>query len=394
MLSLEPMQRALRSAGIDAWLFHDFRGGDPISRKVLGLEPGRPGTRRWYYLVPSSGEPRKLVHAIEPGMLDSLPGEKRIYLSWRSLREGLGEILSGSKRVAMQYSPSNDVPYVSRVDAGTVELVRSLGPEVVTSADLVQEFDATLSPAQLESHRRAAKILRSLVDEVFSHASTEVRAGRSLDERGLQGFLQGRLEEEGLVQDHAPIVAVDDHAANPHFSVAPTGSARLARGQVLLLDLWAKEKAPGSIYADITWMAFLGDEVPEEVARVFAIVRDARDAAVDAARAAFRSKKPIHGYEIDRVARGVIEKAGYGDRFIHRTGHSIHEEGHGNGANIDDLETHDTRLLLPRTLFSIEPGIYLPGRFGVRSEVNVYHTGTDAEVTGPPHQTEIRAWLA
>jgi len=393
MLPLEPMQRALHSAGIDAWLFHDFRGSDPIARKVLGLEPGRLGTRRWYYLVPATGEPRKLVHAIEPGMLDALPGEKRIYLSWRSLHEGLGAILAGSRRVAMQYSPANDVPYVSRVDAGTVELVRSAGPEVVTSADLVQEFDATLSPEQLESHRRAATVLRSLVDEVFWRAASEVAAGRPLDERGLLEFLVGRLEEEDLVQDHAPIIAVDEHAANPHFAVPETGSARLARGQVLLLDLWAKEKTPGSIYADITWMAFLGDEVPEEVARVFAIVRDARNAAVEAARAAFRSKRSIHGYEIDRVARGVIEKAGYGERFIHRTGHSIHEEGHGNGANIDDLETHDTRLLLPRTLFSIEPGIYLPGRFGIRSEVNVYHTGTDAEVTGPPHQVEIQALL-
>jgi Xaa-Pro aminopeptidase len=394
MLDLEPMRRALAAAGLDGWLFYDFRGLDPIARKVLGLDPARTGTRRWFYWLPARGEPGKLVHAIEPGMLDALPGEKVIYLSWQSLGEGLKKVLGGARRVAMQYSPRNDVPYVSRVDAGTVELVRGLGVEIVSSADLVQSFDATLSPEQLASHRRAAVFLRALIDEIFAKVSADVRAGRPLTEKAIQDFMDARIKEGGLTYDHGAIVAVNDHAANPHFSVPETGSAPIKKGDLLLIDVWAKEAARGSIYADITWTAFVGERVPPEIDAVFKVVREARDAAVASAREAFRAGRAIHGFEVDRVARGVIAAAGHGERFIHRTGHSIHEEGHGNGANIDDLETHDTRLLLPRTLFSIEPGIYLPGHFGIRSEVNVYHTGSDAEVTGPPHQMELRGLLA
>ncbi len=392
--SLDAVQAALVEARLDGWLFYDFRGLDPIARKVLGLDAARAGTRRWFYHVPARSEPRKLVHAIEPGMLDSLPGSKSIYLSWQSLAEGVGAILSGTQRVAMQYSPRNEVPYVSRVDAGTLELVRSRGVDVVSSADLVQLFDATLTGAQLESHRRAARILRSLVDEVFARVASEVRAGRPITERDVLVFLENRLADHALVYDHLPIIGVNADAANPHFEVPETGSAPVRRGDLLLVDLWAKERAPGAIYADITWTAFVGERVPREIASVFRVVRDARDAAVARARAAFRSGTPVRGCELDRAAREVIEKAGYGERFIHRTGHSIHEEGHGNGANLDDLETHDTRVILPRTLFSVEPGIYLTGRFGIRSEVNVYHTGADAEVTGPPHQEEIAALLA
>lgn len=391
--SVDAVQEALREAGLDGWLFYDFRGLDPIAGKILGLEPGRITTRRWFYMVPATGEPSKLLHTIEQGALNAVPGTSRTYLSWESLQEGLREILGGAKRVAMQYSPENAVPYISRVDAGTVELVRSLGVEVCTSADLVQRFDCVLSPSQLESHRRAAAVLRGLIDVVFSLVATETGADRSITEKDVLTFLEERLGAEGFIYDHPAIVGVNAHAADPHFEVPESGSAPIRRGDVLLVDVWARESHPGSIYADITWTAFVGEKVPAEVDSVFRVVRDARDAAVALASERFRSGKPVRGFELDQAARGVIEGAGFGDRFIHRTGHSLHEEVHGNGAHLDDLETHDTRTVLPGTLFTVEPGIYLPGRFGIRSEVDVYHTGEDAEVTGQPIQREIRPLL-
>lgn len=392
-LELDVVQQQLRDASLDGWLFYDFRGSDPIARKVLGLPIERPGTRRWFYFIPVSGEAVKLVHAIEPGMLDALPGDRHVYLSWQSLQAGLETLLRGVQRVAMQYSPNNNVPYVSRLDAGTFEQIRSLNIEVVSSADLVQRFDAVLSEAQVASHGRAARLLRGLIDEVFAYVKeTVVERGQTTEAEVLE-FLTRRLDEEGMVYDHAPIIAVGAHAADPHFEVPETGSAAVKSGELLLVDVWAKEKAVGSIYADITWTTFVGERVPEEMAVVFRVVRDARDAAVERAREAFRADEALPGYELDRAARAVIEDAGYGEFFIHRTGHSIHEEGHGNGANLDDLETHDTRCLIAQTLFSVEPGIYLPGRFGIRSEVNVLHTGSDAEVTGPPHQRELEPLL-
>jgi Xaa-Pro aminopeptidase len=391
---LGAIQTAIRDAGLDGWLFYDFRRSDPIARKVLGLDPARSSTRRWLYFVPARGEPVRLVHAIEPRMLDALPGERRVYLTWQSLETGIREALGGARRIAMQYSPRGEVPYVSRVDAGTIELVRACGAEVVSSADLVQLFDATLDDAQLASHRRAAAILRRLVDQVFAHVAHSLKAGEEVTEASVLAFLEERLEENGLENDHPAIVAVNANAANPHFEVPASGSSPVREGDLLLVDVWAREKAPRSIYADITWTAFCGRRVPDEMLAVFAVVRRARDAVIARARRAFRSGEEVRGFELDREARAVIAAAGHGEHFIHRTGHSIHEEGHGNGANLDDLETHDTRRIIPRTLFSVEPGIYLPGRFGIRSEVNVFHTGSDAEVTGPPHQETLRPLLA
>lgn len=386
---LSVVQKAIQDAGFDGWLFYDFRGSDPIARSILRLDPSGHSTRRWYYFVPSSGNPTKLVHAIEPSALDSLPGTKRTYLSWQSLETGLAEILAGRPRVAMQYSPGNQVPYVSRVDAGTVETVRKLGAEPVSSGDILQLFDAVLDAEAYDSHERAGRFLGDLVLAAFEHVGETLRRGRTLDEAGLLAFVEARLAEGGLVYDHPAIIGVNEHAADPHFEVPKSGSSPIRSGDVLLLDVWAKENRPGSIYADITWMAFVGDEPRAEVAEVFEIVRRARDAAIERADSAFRTGAELRGYELDRATRSVIEGAGYGEYFIHRTGHSIGESTHGNGANLDDLETHDTRRILPGALFSVEPGIYLPGRFGVRSEVDVYHAGDAAVVTGRPRQEEL-----
>lgn len=386
---LEALQAAVTAAGVDGWLFYDFRGSDPIARKILGLEPDRVGTRRWFYFVPASGSPQVLVHAIEPRMLEQLPGEETVYLTWQSLERELKDMLKGRKRIAMQYSPENHVPYVSRVDAGTLELVRAAGVEVVSSADLVQRFDATLSKDQYESHKRSAKRLRTLVDEVFDDVGHRLDQGDAITERHVQDFIVEKLSGGGFVFDHPPIVAVDANAADPHFEVPTHDSAAIQPGSLLLIDMVAKEARAGSIYADITWCAFVGEKVPREVARVFGIVRRARNAVVETCTAAFAAGEELRGFELDRIARQVVAEEGFGEHFIHRTGHSLHQEVHGNGANLDDLETHDTRLVLPHTLFTVEPGIYLPGRFGIRSEVNVFHTGKTAEVTGGSAQERL-----
>lgn len=388
-MELADIQSALRDRAFDGWLFYDFRGSDPLAASILGLRNEQFLSRRWFYFLPSEGEATKIVHAIESGALDSLPGRKRVYLPWGDLRQQLAETLAGRKRVAMQYSPMNAIPYISRVDAGTVELVRSLGVDVVSSADLVQQFEATLSDEQYASHIYAADAIAHICAQAFEEVGAALRAGKSADECSIQQFILHRFEEEGLETDHPPIVAIDAHAADPHFAPSPSQSIRMAPGESLLIDLWAKRRSGGSIYADITRVGFIGSSVPAEYQKVFKIVTSARDAAVDAVRQAVRTGTPITGAELDDVCRGVIRAAGFGEYFIHRTGHSIHQSTHGNGANIDNLETHDERRLLPRTLFSIEPGIYLPGRFGIRSEINVYLSERDAIVTGPEPQHEV-----
>lgn len=389
------IQRALRETpGLDGWLFYDFRGSDPLAYRVLGLDPTRHVTRRWYYWVPVQGQPVKLAHRIEPRVLDGLPGDLRLYVSWTEQQAALAELLAGVRRLAMQYSPMNAIPYVSRVDAGTVELVRSFGAEVVTSADLVQRFEAVWTGAQLASHREAAETLRRIVDEAFAHVAEERAARRALTEYGLQQFILARIRAHGLVTGSAPIAAVDAHSADPHYGPGPEGSAEVREGALVLIDLWAKRPEPGSVYADITWTGYVGRTVPSRQREVFDIVRAARDAALAFVRSRARADDLPCGWEVDRVCRRVVAEAGYGDRFVHRTGHSIGEEVHGNGANLDDLETRDGRRLLPGTCFSIEPGIYLPGDFGIRSELDVYLDGRDALVFGQPVQTEIVPILA
>lgn len=388
-LNVDAIQTALGEAGLDGWLFSDFRGSDAIADKILGLRGQAAGTRRWHYFIPATGEPRALVHRIEPGMLDALPGDRSVYLSWSSHESGLQALVGEAKRIAMQYSPRCQIPTISRVDAGTVELVRSFGVDIVSSADLVQRFEARLTDAQVASHRRAAVVLREIVEHAFRLVADEVQRGVEIDERSVQVRCLEWLDEHDLWTDHGPILAVNEHAADPHFEVPETSSAVIREGDLLLLDIWAKQKAAGSVYADITWCAYVGTTPAEKMVRVFDVVRDGRDAAIDLCQNAFQAGSRLSGFEADRAARDSITGAGFGEFFVHRTGHSIHEETHGNGANLDDLETHDSRQLLPETVFSIEPGVYLTGEFGIRSEVNVLHTGTDGEVTGGPAQKEL-----
>jgi Xaa-Pro aminopeptidase len=391
------IQQALREAELDGWLFYDFRGSDPIAARILKLDPKRHTTRRWYYLIPARGTPVKLLHRIEPHALDDVPGEVRQYLSWQEQHEQIRQMLASlgkSPKVSMQYSPLNAIPYISRVDAGTIELVRSFGVEVATSADLVQRFEAVWTDDQYASHCRAAAALRQIVDEAFTRVRDEIARGVTLTEHDLQQDIVARIVLRSLYTYAPPIVAVNAHAADPHYSPPEKGSAAIRRGDLILIDLWAKDQAPGSMYGDITWTGFVGETIPARQAEVFAVVAAARDAAVAFVRQEVGAGRFPRGGDVDDVCRRVIRDAGYGDRFIHRTGHSIGEEVHGNGANIDNLETQDGRRLLPRTCFSIEPGIYLPGDFGIRSEVDVYIMEREAIVTGVPIQTAIVPILA
>lgn len=391
------IQQALREAGLDGWLFYDFRGSDPLAARILKLDPTRHMTRRWYYLIPARGTPAKLLHRIEPHSLDDVPGEARLYLSWQEQHEHLRQMLSALgklPKVSMQYSPMNAIPYISRVDAGTIELVRSFGVEVATSADLVQRFEAVWTDDQYASHRMAADALRQIVDEAFGRVRHEIACSAVFTERDLQQDILARIAARGLQTYAPPIAAVNAHAADPHYSPPAQGSAPIRTGDLVLIDLWAKSAAPGSMYGDITWTGYVGETVPARHAEVFAIVAAARDAAIAFVQREVGAGRFPCGGDVDDACRRVIREGGYGDRFIHRTGHSIGEEVHGNGANIDNLETQDNRRLLPRTCFSIEPGIYLPGDFGIRSEVDVYITEREALVTGVPIQTAIVPILA
>jgi len=383
------IQQALCDAEIDGWLFYDFRGSDPLAYRILQLDPTLHVTRRWYYWIPAQGVPVKLLHRIEPHVLDALPGQADYYVSWEQQRQILARLLAGGLRVAMQYSPLNAVPYLSRVDAGTIELIRSYDVEVVSSADLIQTFEACWTDRQLESHQFAAVALRRIVDQTFSDVQEAITQGRGLTEYGVQQFIVARIREAGMVTSSAPIAAVNAHSADPHYGPTETGSAEVTRDALLLIDLWAKQAEPGSVYADITWTGYVGRTVPVKHREIFDLVRQGRDAALTFVRTETAAGRRPFGWEVDDACRQVIQDNGYGDQFVHRTGHSIGEEVHGNGANIDGLETQDTRRLMPRTCFSIEPGIYLPGEFGIRSELDVYLAEREALVFGLPLQNEI-----
>jgi Xaa-Pro dipeptidase len=385
------VQEDLKAAKLDGWLFYDFRGRDPIALRILQLPPGMR-TRRWFYFVPTKGGPRKLVHKIEAEALASLPGETLYYAGQNELQANLQELVGGAQSIAMQYSPRNAIPYVSMVDAGTVELVRSVGPRIYTSADLVQKYEACWTAEQLESHIAAGEIVDRIIREAFQLAAKGARDGRPLTEYVLKQWILKEFDGAGLLTEEGPDVAVGPNASDPHYGPTEATAAPIREGELLLLDVWAKKNAPGSVYYDVTWTGFLGTKVPEEHAKVFRVVREARDKAIELIRTAIAKGRPLQGWQVDNAARGVINDAGYGQYFFHRTGHSIGESVHGNGVNMDGLETKDTRHLIPRTCTSIEPGIYLRD-FGIRSEVNVYIGEREARVTGAV-QEELLPLLA
>lgn len=380
-MNLAAIQQALRDEKLDGWLFFDHHGRDPLAYRILDFQPPRMVTRRWYYLIPAQGEPRKLVHQIEPAMLDALPGASHSYSGWSRQVYGLTTLLAGCKRVAMQYSPECAVPYVAMVDAGTVELIRAQGVEVVTSADLVQIFEARWNQDKLDSHMEAGKLVDEVLRAAFLEIGDLLRGRESVDEYRIKNFILQSFDRAGLFTDHGPIVGVNENAADCHYEPIADSSAPILQNNVVLIDLWAKLNRPGTVYYDITWTGYTGDEIPGEVERVFGIVTGARDAAVAKVQNSIAAGLPLRGFEVDDAARGHIREHGFADAFIHRTGHSIGEEVHGSGANMDNLETHDVRRVIPWTCFSIEPGIYLKD-FGIRSEVNMFVGERDARVTG------------
>lgn len=393
-VAIESIQEALRAAGLDGWLLYDFRGGNPLARRILGMEGMKPGSRRVFYFIPAEGEPARLVHAIESGALDHLPGPKTVYLRWQDLEAGVGALVAGRSRVAMEYSPRNANPYISRVDAGTVELVRSFGAEVFSSGDLIQHFEATWTAGQWAMHQEAARTCRAAYDVAFGLIAERVRAGGSVLETEVQRAILDHFERSGAVTYAPPTVAVNAHSGDPHFDTGPATDAPIRAGDLVLIDLWCRMDRPDAVYADYTRMGYVGEAVPAKYADVFAVIARARDAAIATVRAAFAEGRPLRAWEVDEACRAVVAAAGFGDRFTHRTGHNIGREVHGNGAHLDHLETVDDRLIVPRTCFSVEPGIYLP-EFGVRTEVDVY---VDADgrvhVTGGEPQAAILPILA
>jgi Xaa-Pro aminopeptidase len=380
-MDIREIQEALQQEGLDGWLFFDHHQRDPLAYRVLGLAPGRMASRRWYYFIPAQGEPKGLVHRIESHVLDGLPGPMQIYSSWSTQRDGLKNLLDGSRRVAMQYSPDCAVPYVSLVDGGTIELVRGLGVEVATSADLIQVFEARWSAEQLEMHLEAGRRVDRVRAAAFAKIGETLRAGGAIDEWAVNRFINAEFAKAGLLCDHGPIVAVNEHMSDPHYEPHAEGSAPIRAGDAVLIDMWAKLDAPHSVYYDITWTGFCGSDPPARLREIFEVVRGGRDRAIERVMSAVKNKEALAGYQVDDAARDYITARGYGEFFVHRTGHSIGEEVHGNGANMDNLETHDERRVVAGTCFSIEPGVYLP-EFGIRSEVNVYVGQDEARVTG------------
>jgi Xaa-Pro aminopeptidase len=381
------VQQALREHGLDGWLLYDFQGANPIAQRLaaIGADGGHLASRRWFYFIPADGEPRGLVHKIERHNLDQLPGAKTPYAGRVELETSLRDLLAGTRRVAMEYSPSNAIPYVSRVDAGTIEMVRAQGVEVVSSGDLVQQFEAHWSAAAIDSHRKASDILYRVKDRAFETVASRLGSGAPLTEYQLQQLMWQWFQDDGLISDSAPNVSAQENAGNPHYLPTQQHSRAIQPNELLLLDLWGKLKTAGAVFADITWVGFTGPRVPDEMAQAFTAIRDARDAAIQVVMDAAAGGREVRGFEVDRAARAVIEKAGYGRYILHRTGHSLGETVHGNGAHLDDYETHDERRLLPGTGFTIEPGVYFDG-FGVRTEINMVWGPAGPEVTGPRQQ--------
>ncbi len=379
-MDLSAIQSALREHKFDAWLFYDHHHRDPIAYRVLGLPDSIMVTRRWFYVIPAQGEPAKLVHRIEAGHLDSLPGRKSQYSSWQELWDGLKTMLAPFRNLAMQYSPNNLIPLISLVDGGTIELVRSFGKEIVSSGDLVSRFEAAWTEEQIRTHFAARDSIDAIMPAAFQEIGRRVRNGGT-HEFEIQQWIMEAFARENLITEDPPIVGVNAHSGDPHYEPRADRSAKISEGDFVLLDVWGRKNTPDAVYYDITWTGFVGQSVPENIRKVFEIVRGARDAGIEIVLNAIASGRRIAGWEVDQAARSAIADAGYAANFTHRTGHSIGTSVHANGPNMDNLETKDDREILPNSCFSIEPGIYLP-EFGVRSEVNVLVRPGKAEVTG------------
>jgi Xaa-Pro dipeptidase len=384
-MRLEQIQEALRGEGVDGWLFFDHHRRDPLAYRVLQFTPGSMVSRRWYYFIPAKGQPTGLVHKIESLTLQELPGKMSTYAEWGAMVEGIREIMGGAKKIAMQYSANCAVPYVANVDAGTIELVRGLGVEIVTSANLIQQFEAIWSAAQLESHLEAGRRIDGVRREAFELIGAKTRAGVRITEWDVKQFILDRYKEENIFIDHGPDVAVNANASNPHYDPQQDACSEIKRGDMVLIDMWGKLDQPESIYYDITWVGYCGENPPEKIRKVFEIVTGARDRAIARVKEGVAARQDLRGFEVDDAAREYIRAAGYGEYFFHRTGHSIGEDIHGTGANMDNLETHDERRVIPWTGFSIEPGIYLP-EFGIRSEIDMFVDEKSARVTGEMQQ--------
>lgn len=394
MLNVDAIQDSLRKFELDGWLLYDFRGTNPLARRVLGMSDDNAGSRRWFYCIPAEGEPRKLVHRIESGALEGLPGSANVYLKWQELETGVERLVFGMSRVAMEYSPNNANPYVSRVDAGTIELVRRFGCDVVSSGNLVQQFEAVWDDDQWQMHLEASEHTNAAFTRTWSLIANRIRSGDRVTECMVQQEIMQHFAEHGLTTYHPPIIGVGPHSGDPHFEPDADNDTEMREGDFVLVDLWAKMDRPRGVYSDLTRVGYIGDAVPQPYEDVFQVVAQARDAGIAIVKEFFAAGKPLQGWQVDKATRDVIEAAGYGDYFIHRTGHSIGQETHGNGANMDNLEMRDERLVLPGTCFSIEPGIYLP-EFGVRSEVDVFvdHDG-NVHVTGGDLQRSVIPILA
>lgn len=390
-MQLEAIQKALKEANIDGWLFYDFHNRDAIAHRILNIDTKRFTSRRWFYYIPAEGDPKKLVHSIETYKLSHLPGEQYVYLPWEQQHALLKEILADAKKIAMQYSPMNAIPYVSIVDGGTIDLIRSFGIEIVSSADLVSIFESHLTMEDFETHRKAGILMQEIKNAAFKEIANRIRSGKPPKEYEIQEFMHNLMRQNNLIWGDGPVVAINEHAADPHFEPTPENSYTMQMGDLVLIDLWAKLNQPRSIYYDITWMGFIGESVPDKIENLFAIIASARDAAYNLVKDRFSSNTPVYGWEVDKACREVIEKAGFGKYFIHRTGHNIGEEVHGNGTHIDNLETKDLRRIIPGSCFSIEPGIYIPDeKLGFRTEIDVFVTDNgEVEVVGDIQQKVI-----
>jgi Xaa-Pro dipeptidase len=388
-MNLDQIQSALSEANLDGWLFYDHHHRDPLAYRILGLDENSFVSRRWFYYIPATGEPTKLVHRIESGKLDSIPGEKTVYSSWQELEQKLKDMLRSSKKIAMQYSPRNAIMYVSMVDAGTIEFLRDeVGVEIVSSADLVSHFEAVLTDAQIATHYVAQQRIDSILDAAWKEIASRTRSGGT-DEHAIVQYLCEAMTREGLIWDHGPNVSAGPNSADSHYEPTAANSRPIRKGDFVLIDIWAKlANQPEAVWYDITWTGVIDREPTEREQLIFTTVRDARDATIKTVQAAFASNTPIAGWQADDASREVIRKAGFADWFTHRTGHNIGTILHGNGAHLDNLETHDERLILPNTCFSVEPGLYFPGEFGIRSEIDMIARTGKAEVTGRI-QTEL-----